>query len=84
MFCDLHVGEQYINKARILVAKKGTKLIIEREWLSMLRYKFTPVIEGEWEVDSVKKDEELSAGAKQLVVNFQNCSEEKEESKITK
>ena len=66
MFCELQVGNQYIKKARILIAKKRTKSIIGREWLSTLRYGFTPVNEGELEVNSVGKDEELSAEAKQL------------------
>ena len=46
-FCELQVGNQYIKKARILIAKKGKKSIIGREWLSTLRYRFTPVNEGE-------------------------------------
>ena len=47
VFCELQVGNQYIKKAKILIAKKGTKSIIGREWLSTLRYRFTPVNEGE-------------------------------------
>ena len=47
VFCELQVGNQYIKKARILVAKKGTKSIIGPEWLSTLTYRFTPVNEGE-------------------------------------
>ena len=66
MFCELQVGNQYIKKARILIAKNGTKSIIGREWLSTLRYRFSPVNEGELEVNSVEKDEELSAETKQL------------------
>ena len=32
VFCELQVGDQYVNKAaRILVAKKGTNFIIGRE-----------------------------------------------------
>ena len=65
VFCELQVGNQYNEKARFLIAKKGTKSIIGREWLSTLRYRFTPVNEGELEVNSVEKDEELSAEAKQ-------------------
>ena len=70
VFCELQVGNQYNKKARILIAKKGTKSIIGREWLSTLRYRFTPVNEGELEVNSVEKDEELSAEAKQLSNEF--------------
>ena len=70
VFCELQVGNQYIRKARILIAKKGTKSIIGREWLSTLRYRFTPKNEGELDVNSVEKDEELSAEAKQLSNEF--------------
>ena len=70
VFCELQVGNQYIKKARILNANKGTKSIVGREWLSTLRYRFTPVNEGELEVNSVGKDEELSAEAKQLSNEF--------------
>ena len=70
MFCELHVGNQYIKKARILIATRGTKSIVGREWLSTLRYRFTPVNKSELEVNSVKKDEELSAEAKQLSNEF--------------
>ena len=31
VFCEIQVGNQYIKKARILIAKKGTKSIIGRE-----------------------------------------------------
>ena len=62
----LQVGNQYFQEARILIAKKETKSIIGREWLSTLRYRFTPVNEVELEVNSVEKDEELSAEAQQL------------------
>ena len=70
MFWELKVGNQYIKKARILIAKKRTKSIIGREWLSTLRYRFTPVNEGELEVNSAEKDEELSGETKQLSNEF--------------
>ena len=79
VFCELQVGNQYIKKARILIAKKGTKSIVGREWLSTLRFRYSPVNEGELEVNSVEKDEELSAEAKQLSKNSQSCSKETEE-----
>ena len=69
-FCEQQVSNKYIKKARILIAKKGTKSIVGREWLSTLRYRFTPVNDGELEVNSVEKDEELSAEAKQLSNEF--------------
>ena len=79
VFCELQVGNQYLKKARILIAKKGTKSIVGREWLSTLRYRFTPVNEGELEVISVEKDEELSAEAKQQSKEFPDLFKKTEE-----
>ena len=39
VFCELQVNDSYIKKARILIAKNGTKLIIGGEWLTTPRYK---------------------------------------------
>ena len=63
---ELQVGDQDNKKARILVDKKGTKSIIGREWLSTLRYPFTPENKDEWEVNSVESNEKLSAEVTQL------------------
>ena len=32
VFCELQVNDVYIKKARVLIAKNGTKSIIGREW----------------------------------------------------
>ena len=69
VFCELQVGNQYIKQARMLIAKKGTNSSIGRGWLSTLRYRFTPVNEGELEVISVEKDEEPKE-TKQLSKEF--------------
>ena len=37
VICDFQVNDSYIKKARILIAKNGTKSISGREWLSTLR-----------------------------------------------
>ena len=38
VFCELQINNSYKKNARILIAKKGTKSIIGREWLSTLKY----------------------------------------------
>ena len=43
VFCELRVGGKYIRKARILVAKKGVKSIIGREWLATLKFTVSSV-----------------------------------------
>ena len=67
VFCELQVNESYIKKARILIAKKGTKSIIGREWLSTLNYQVVPEQKGELEVNSIKKHQEISVETKHFV-----------------
>ena len=70
VFCQLQVGHQFIKKARILVSSKGSRSIIGREWLSTLRHKFEPVVEGKSEVNSIEKNEELCEETKKFVSEF--------------
>ena len=42
VFCELQVNDSYIKKARVLIARSGSKSIIGREWLTTLRYKLQP------------------------------------------
>ena len=70
VFCELQVNDSYVKKARILIAKKGTKSIIGREWLSTLNYQVAPEQKGEFEVNSIEKDQELSVETKQFVKEF--------------
>ena len=70
VFCQLQVGDQFIKKARILVSSKGSRSIIGREWLSTLRYKFEPVVEGKSEVNSIEKNEEPCEETKKFVSEF--------------
>ena len=72
VFCQLQVGDQFIKKARILVTSKGSRSIIGRQWLSMLRYKFEPVIESKLEENSIEKDEELCEETKKFASDFKN------------
>ena len=69
VFCELQVNDSYIKKARILIARSGSKSIIGREWLTTLRYKLQPQ-KGELEVNSIEKKSELSVETKQLVTEF--------------
>ena len=70
IFCELQIGDGYIQKARILIAKNGTKSIVGREWLSSLRYKNEPQeVNGEVIVNSVNV-EQLSKETKQFPKTF--------------
>ena len=40
IFCHLEVGESKLHKARILIAQKGAKSLIGRDWLKAFNYKF--------------------------------------------
>ena len=75
VFCELQVNDSYVKKARILIAKKGTKSIIGREWLSTLRYKLVP--EGYLKVNAIEKEIELSAETKQFVKELPKVIERK-------
>ena len=67
VFCEVKVNNSYIRKARILIAKKGTKSISGREWHSTLKYQVAPEQKGEFEVNSIEKDQDLSVETKQFV-----------------
>ena len=40
VFCQLEVGDSKLQKARILVAERGAKSLIGRDWLNAFNYKF--------------------------------------------
>ena len=40
IFCHLEVGESKLHEARILIAEKGAKSLIGRDWLKTFNYKF--------------------------------------------
>ena len=40
IFCHLEVAESKLHKARILIAQKGAKSLIGRDWLKAFNYKF--------------------------------------------
>ena len=69
VFCELQVNDSYIKKARILIARSGSKSIIGREWLTTLRYKLEPQ-KGELEINSIERISELSVESRQLVTEF--------------
>ena len=76
MFVRLQVIEIRVSKARVLVARRGTKPIEGRDWLSALRYKIThSTEEGENSIDCVTKEiakpeVEPSAEVTQLEAKF--------------
>ena len=75
VFCELMVNNSYIRRARILIAKKGTKSNIGREWLSTLKYQVAPEQKGEFEVNSIEKDQDLSVEKKHFVKEFSKLFE---------
>ena len=81
VFCELQVGNQYVRKARILVARQGVKSIIGREWLSTLKIEIAPKSQDkdEYIVNSIEKEEceKQSDETKMFVKNFQNYFREK-------
>ena len=40
VFCQLEVGDSKMQKAKILVAERGAKSLIGRDWLNAFNYKF--------------------------------------------
>ena len=70
VFCELDLIDIYIKKERIVIAKKSTKSIIGRGWLSTLKYPIAPVPKGELEVNSEEKDQKKSVETKQFVKEF--------------
>ena len=82
VFCELQVNDSFVKKARILIAKKGTKSIIGSEWLSTLNYQVAPEQKGEFEVNSIEKDQEISVETKQFVKEFPKLFERR--GKVTK
>ena len=47
IFCHLEVGDGKLNKARILIADKGAKSLIGRDWLNAFNYKFVSPTKSE-------------------------------------
>ena len=78
LFVSIQVGKTRISKARVLVAKKGAKSIVGRDWLTALKYKIEqPMTRGENIVNSISCESanpeiKLSPEANQLVEEFPN------------
>ena len=78
MFVSIQVGKTRMSKARVLVAKKGAKSIIRRDWLTALKYRIEPSItKGENAINSIPRERDesenkLSRDAQQLVQGFPN------------
>ena len=47
VFCQLEVGDSKLQKARILIAERGAKSLIGRDWLNAFNYKFVSLIQNE-------------------------------------
>ena len=62
VFCQVQVGETFNKKARILVAREGTKSIVGRELLSTLKFVMVQNPVGESDINVIEKEvEQLSA-----------------------
>ena len=78
MLVSIQVGKTRMSKARVLVAKKGAKLIVGRDWLTALKYKIEQsTTRGENIVNSISCESanpaiKLSPDAEQLVEEFPN------------
>ena len=76
MFVSLQVKGIRVSKARVLIAKKGTKAIVGRDWLTALQYKTVhSTEEGENSINCVSAEQanpevELSAEVKQIADDF--------------
>ena len=54
MLVSVQVGKTRMSKARVLVAKKGSKSIVGRDWLTALKYSIEqPITKGEKSVNSI-------------------------------
>ena len=47
IYCEMKVGKKKIKKASVLVARKGAKLIVGRDWLNLLAYKIGQKKQGQ-------------------------------------
>ena len=80
MFVSVQVGKTRMSKKRVLVAKKGAKSIVGRDWLTALRYKIEqPMTQGEntlncFSCESVDSEIRLNPDAELLVEEFPNLS----------
>ena len=77
-FVRLLVRGIEISKARVLIATRGSKAIVGRDWLIALRYKIEqPMKSGEWQVNNISQEikqteEQLSPEVKQIAEEFPN------------
>ena len=78
MLVSIQVGKTRMSKARVLVAKKGAKSIVSRDWLTALKYTIEqPMTRGENIVNSISCESanpeiRLSPEVEQLVEEFPN------------
>ena len=78
MLVSIQVGKTRMSKASVLVAKKGAKSIVGRDWLTALKYKIEqPMTRGENILSSISCESanaaiKLSPEANQLVECFPN------------
>ena len=78
MFVSIQIEKTRMSKARVLVAKKGAKSIVGRDWLTVMNYRIeAPITKGENAVNSISREcdeseNKLSRDAQQLGQEFPN------------
>ena len=78
MFVSVQVEKTRMSKARVLVAKKGSKSIVGRDWLTALKYNIEqPIAKGENSVNSIfcesaEPEIKLDPDAQHIVEEFPN------------
>ena len=66
VFCQLQVGEKFIKRSRVVVAKEGMKSMVVREWLSTLKFKMIQKPVGELDINVIEKESKTKSGNKGL------------------
>ena len=64
ILCELEVGNKYIRKARILVARPGAKSIVGIDWFNYLQYRIEPKSKFSNSVNCISKTLQTGTWAK--------------------
>ena len=68
--CELEVGDEYIRKARILVARPGAKSIVGRDWLNYLQYRIEPKSKFSNSINCISKTLQTCPLVKEMQAEF--------------
>ena len=84
IFCHLEVGDSKLDKARILIADKGAKSLIGRDWLNAFNYKFVSPTKSEGNKDIYTIKQNIKQPSKTTQPSEQNNSESLNDNETTK